>query len=89
MVGNVAVEVVALLRYAHRGAYHKKYASWKFWVARVLFVLIAGATALAYSLSGFSFELLAFHVGVAETLLIEYLSSKLPFIPEPPGGAEG
>jgi hypothetical protein len=87
MAGNVAVEVVRVLGYAQRGrGYHKKYSDWRFWTARVLLVLLAGVMALAYSLSGFSSTLLAFHVGVGATLLIEYMAGKLPFFPDQPPG---
>ena len=47
--GNVAVELAKLLMYAHRGRYHRKYADWRFWVARLLMVFIAGVMALAHT----------------------------------------
>jgi len=88
MAGNIAIEVVRLLSYAHRGRYHSKYRDWRFWVVRMLFVVVAGVMALAYSLSGFSYPILAFHIGVAATLLIEHMASKLPaFLEQPPSSS--
>ena len=88
MAGNAAIEVVRILGYAHRGRYHGKYRDWRFWLARVLLVLFAGVMALAYSLAGFSSPFLAFHVGVAATLLIEHMASKLPPFIEQPSSAD-
>lgn len=85
MAGNTAIELVKLLGYAQRGRYPSRYKDWRFWVIRLLLVLISGVMALAYSLTGFSYAPLAFHAGVASTLFIEHLSRKLPpFLEQPP-----
>jgi 4-amino-4-deoxy-L-arabinose transferase-like glycosyltransferase len=78
MAGNSAIEVVRLLGYAQRSHYHNKYKDWRFWLARVLLLVLAGVMALAYSLTGFPYALVAFHVGVAATLLVERMANKPP-----------
>jgi hypothetical protein len=87
LAGNAAIEVVRVLGYAQRGRYHGKYKDWRFWLARLLLVLCSGVMALAYSLTGLSYALLAFHVGAGATLLIEHMASKLPpFLEQSPSG---
>ena len=84
MAGNAAVEVVRILNSAQRGQYHRKYRDWRFWVARIILTLLSGVMALAYSYSGLSLPLLAFHVGAGATLLIEKMTQTPPDIPSMP-----
>lgn len=74
MAGNVGLEIVRLLTCAQCGRYHAKYKDWRFWLLRVLFVLIAGIMALAYSMAGVSSPFVAFHAGAAASYAIERLA---------------
>lgn len=82
MAGNTGLEIVRLLSCAQRGRYHGKYKDWRFWLLRVLFVLIAGVMALAYSLTGLSSPFVAFHVGAAASYAIERMAVYPPPVPE-------
>ena len=86
MAGNVSVELVKILKYAERRKYHAKYGDWRFWSARLLLVALSGVMALAWSVSGVSSAVMSFHVGVAATLLIEWMSRNRP---ETPNGTDG
>jgi hypothetical protein len=78
MAGNAAVEVMRALSYFHRRRFHAMYRDRRFWMTRALFAVFAGIMALAYSLGGFSSPLLAFHVGAAAPLILQYMTKTRP-----------
>ena len=81
MAGNLTVEVVRILRDADRGRYHRRYSDRRFWMARGLMILQAGILSLACSMTGMQLPIVAFHVGVAATLVVNRMQKRVPALP--------
>lgn len=83
VAGDAAVELVRMLAYLQQGKWHRKYGDWRFWLARLIFLVVAGGLALALAIDGASSRMLAFHAGAAASLTVGWMSRRLPFKNEP------
>jgi hypothetical protein len=85
LAGNTAVETVKILGYIQSGKYPRMYNDWRFWAARLVFMVIAGGIALALAVDGVTARVIAFHAGAAATLVVGKMAARLP-VPSPNKG---